>query len=176
MEEDFPDAEEYRVNGVLHRLDGPAVIWSNGMQEWWQNGMRHRTDGPAIIFASGEEQWYQNDKRHRIDGPAIKYIDSEAWYKNDKLHRLDGPAVYRINNIKGTQKYFINGKEMNGVEHAAYIRNKLKRKNNKMLLEMMKTTFLTLKQSQIDTGENDNYYQLPKSLVLSIIEKIESSS
>ena len=28
----------FDVNGQHHRLDGPAVIWADGSQEWWVNG------------------------------------------------------------------------------------------------------------------------------------------
>src|ERR1700758_1767170 len=37
-------------NGQRHREnDQPAVIYSNGAQEWWYNGQRHReNDKPAI--------------------------------------------------------------------------------------------------------------------------------
>jgi len=33
---------EYRLNGVLHRLDGPAIEWANGGKEWWVDGKLHR--------------------------------------------------------------------------------------------------------------------------------------
>ena len=62
---------------------------------WYINGLYHRVDGPAIIwyYESGkikEEHWYLNDKLHRVDGPAyLRYyesgkIEEEIWYLNDK--------------------------------------------------------------------------------------------
>lgn len=39
--------------GQLNRLHGPAVIASDGTQEWWRMGFRHRTDGPAILAPNG---------------------------------------------------------------------------------------------------------------------------
>jgi len=30
--------QEWRVNGELHRVDGPAVIRANGTQVWWVHG------------------------------------------------------------------------------------------------------------------------------------------
>lgn len=38
----------YNNNGLLHRVDGPAVEYSDGTELWFMNGLRHRTDGPAI--------------------------------------------------------------------------------------------------------------------------------
>ena len=45
----------------LHRIDGPAIIHSNGSEIWCQNGRYHREDGPAVIYADGEQQWWLND-------------------------------------------------------------------------------------------------------------------
>ena len=30
---------KYFKNGVLHRLDGPAVAYSSGLEFWWVNGV-----------------------------------------------------------------------------------------------------------------------------------------
>jgi len=30
--------QEWRVDGYLHRTDGPAVIYADGTQAWWVNG------------------------------------------------------------------------------------------------------------------------------------------
>jgi len=30
--------KEWWKDGVLHREDGPAVVWADGTQEWWVNG------------------------------------------------------------------------------------------------------------------------------------------
>ena len=38
---------EYRVNGYLHRHNGPAVIWvTSGWGDWWLFGVFHRYYGP----------------------------------------------------------------------------------------------------------------------------------
>lgn len=29
------------LNGKLHREDGPAIIWSDGLHEWWLNGSEY---------------------------------------------------------------------------------------------------------------------------------------
>jgi len=31
----------WRLDNQLHRIDGPAVIYHNGTQEWWLNGKLH---------------------------------------------------------------------------------------------------------------------------------------
>jgi len=65
----------------LHRLDGPAVEWSDGTKEWWVDGKRHRLDGPAIEDSDGTKVWYVHGERHRLDGPAAEFADgSNHWY------------------------------------------------------------------------------------------------
>ena len=53
---------EYRVNGLLHREDGPAQIWDTGTIAWCLNGRLHREDGPAVIYPNGLMEWYKNGK------------------------------------------------------------------------------------------------------------------
>ena len=50
--------KEWRVNGNLHREDGPAAEYTNGDKFWHMHSYRHRIDGPSIEFASGEKHWY----------------------------------------------------------------------------------------------------------------------
>jgi hypothetical protein len=75
-----------------------------------EDDLYHRLDGPAIEYSNGDKFWYLNGKRHRLDGPAKEYSDGDKfWYKNDKFHREDGPAIERIN---GNKYYFYNGKKI----------------------------------------------------------------
>lgn len=98
--------EEYRLNGVLHRINGPARVWPNGDGEYYQNGRLHRADGPAII-RHGRQMWMVNGILHREDGPAIDHGDGGyEYYQNHVRHRVDGPAVVRAN---GIQEFWING-------------------------------------------------------------------
>jgi hypothetical protein len=54
--------QEWRLNGVYHREDGPAIIYPDGTQKWWLNGDLHREDGPAVIYPYGTQEWYLNGK------------------------------------------------------------------------------------------------------------------
>jgi hypothetical protein len=68
--------------GRLHRDDGPAAIYPDGTQCWYQDGGLHRGDGPAIIYPDGTQYWCRNGKRHRDNGPAIIYPDgTQEWYR-----------------------------------------------------------------------------------------------
>lgn len=34
-----------------------------GRQFWYKNNKYHRTDGPARIWEDGSEEWWENDER-----------------------------------------------------------------------------------------------------------------
>ena len=48
--------------GKWHRVNGPAVIWTDGSRSWYQNDILHRTDGPAIECPGGIYSWWLNGK------------------------------------------------------------------------------------------------------------------
>ena len=54
----------WRLNGNLHRPDGPAIEDANGSKWWYLNGKYHRTDGPAVERANGHKYWYINGKEY----------------------------------------------------------------------------------------------------------------
>ena len=40
---------------LIHCNNGPAMIYADGTQMWYQHDVCHREDGPAIMFADGTE-------------------------------------------------------------------------------------------------------------------------
>jgi len=109
----------WRLNGKLHREDGPANEHADGYREWYRNGKLHREDGPAIEFGPrgyGEKRWYLNGELDRKDGPAIESGFGNKWYRKGKLHREDGPAVERVD---GTKEWYLNGNPLTDDEIAA---------------------------------------------------------
>ena len=92
---DYSIADEFGnrkwlLNGLLHRIDGPAIDCKGGKKEWWLNGLRHRTDGPAMKWSSGKQEWWFNGVLHRENGPAITYEDgSTEWWLNGKQYNED---------------------------------------------------------------------------------------
>jgi hypothetical protein len=74
----------YNEQGELHREDGPAIEYANGIKKWYLNGLLHREDGPAIEYVTGNKEWYLNGERHREDGPAREWANgNKEWYLND---------------------------------------------------------------------------------------------
>jgi len=62
MTVDESGVKKWRLNGKLHREDGPAVEYANGNKAWYLNGRYHREDGPAFENASGHKGWYLNNR------------------------------------------------------------------------------------------------------------------
>lgn len=79
----------------------------NGVMEWKLNGKLHRKDGPAFINDNiPEKAWLQHGELHRMGGPAIIGPEGEFWYQRGHFHRLGGPAVTLKD---GTKKWFLFG-------------------------------------------------------------------
>jgi hypothetical protein len=58
---EYPNGtKEWRAwNNFLHRDNFPAVIYPNGDCEWWVEGVRHRIGGPAVVI--GDKQYFFED-------------------------------------------------------------------------------------------------------------------
>jgi len=115
---------------IRHRVDGPAVEYKHGDEQWYRDGKLHREDGPAKVSTdqyldnsfhvvdhpTKTKCWCLHGKLHRTDGPAIEYYNGDkAWYLNDRLHRVDGPAL-EINN--GAKYWYLNGEFVTKQKHA----------------------------------------------------------
>ena len=58
---------KYTVDKLRHREDGPAIIWADGLQLWYQKDKLHRLDGPAVIHKNGFQEYYVNNTQQRVD-------------------------------------------------------------------------------------------------------------
>ena len=73
-----PDALIDELSAIVETTKLGAVIYRNAAGEY------HRTAGPAVVYCNGEQHWYQNGVPHREDGPAIERPDgSRVWYLNN---------------------------------------------------------------------------------------------
>jgi hypothetical protein len=93
--------KHWYLNGIKHRIDGPAMEDPAGNKWWYQDGDLHRTDGPAIHYVNGEKHWYVKGQRHREDGPAIEYEDgTKEWYLYGQEYRDIIPQYALLNYMK----------------------------------------------------------------------------
>jgi hypothetical protein len=80
--------KEWRLNGKLHRDDGPAVEYEDGINAWYQHGKLHRIGAPAAIGYNGDKLWYQHDRLHREDGAAVEKADGDKeWWLHGKKYK-----------------------------------------------------------------------------------------
>lgn len=67
------------LTGILHREDGPA--WMEGdrqIKQWWVDDRLHRLDGPAVEYLGGENEWWING----IHLSPEKERALNIWYEN----------------------------------------------------------------------------------------------
>lgn len=43
---------------IFHRENGPAFESASGTKAYYQNDKLHRLDGPAVIFSNGDEEYW----------------------------------------------------------------------------------------------------------------------
>ena len=62
------------------------IEWPDGTKHWKLNGKLHRLDGPAVERKSGTNLWFAYGNFHRVDGPALEceYSAKNAWYLGGK--------------------------------------------------------------------------------------------
>jgi len=111
----------WRLDGQLHRDNGPAVEYVDGTRHWHQHGNLHRTDGPAIDCTTGSRQWFKHGARHRDDEghsasrgakhrPAVEHDNgSREWWVNGEKHREDGPAIEQADGTKCCAATYLRG-------------------------------------------------------------------
>jgi hypothetical protein len=85
-----------------------------GATRYYLAGILHRDDGPAVVYIDGDYSYYRYGKRHREDGPAAFMNGITFYCKYGKFHRKDGPAVIRSN---GSHHYYLNGVLCNKEEY-----------------------------------------------------------
>jgi hypothetical protein len=126
QELEFPDRFEYSRRGRFHRLNGPAIEFKDGSEEWSLNGKRSREtetgfpEAAVIRVIAGQvvlQQWWLRGilTRNILDGPAIErkngtivrnaqdviidFIDegsTREWWVNGKRHNVGNPAFVVI--------------------------------------------------------------------------------
>ena len=59
-----------RSKDVPKTFSGCCFLLKVKQKRWYKNGKIHREDGPAIIHSDGSEEWCYEGKKHRIGGKA----------------------------------------------------------------------------------------------------------
>ena len=72
---------DYRIewrdeHGLLHRIGGPALEYSDGTRWWFKHGKLHRIDGPAVEHSDGSvEFWLDGIEVTSRDVGRLRFVD-----------------------------------------------------------------------------------------------------
>ena len=85
-----------------HRINGPAIKWKYGADEWFISGQHHRLNGPADECVSDYRYWLLNNNLHCIEGPAAECVpDTKEWWINGvEYTKEDYARILKIKNAK----------------------------------------------------------------------------
>ena len=67
------DPTDWRGGWVDHNDYGPATIYDTGAKAWCIDGLLHRLDGPAM-------QCYTNDHKYFVNGVQYSEIEYNFWF------------------------------------------------------------------------------------------------
>jgi len=73
---------------IRHREGGPARIFHNGCQEFWNNGVLHHIEGSAIVTPKGKKIYYLYGRR----------LTYEKWVEFKNKYFLDKPPLNSVIN------------------------------------------------------------------------------
>ena len=67
---------------IAHNPYGPAHTSKNGYKAYWIEGKIHRIDGPAVIYSDFEEQYWINHEQlskeeFELHPERLKFLDKE---------------------------------------------------------------------------------------------------
>ncbi len=121
--------ENWRVDGKLHREDGPAIreYRRNGSlkaEHWFREGNRFRVNGPGAVMyrEDGSVSWechtfrdgvWQDGQPSFIKRARDGHVTRHEWNEGNR-HRVDGPAVidYHSDGTVKRERWFIDGKRL----------------------------------------------------------------
>lgn len=52
---------------IIHREDGPAIIWDDGSKFWYYDGVNHNENGPSAIYRTGKVYWHYHGMHLEFD-------------------------------------------------------------------------------------------------------------
>lgn len=118
----------YNAEGLLHRIDGPAVEYGKAQSglanekknEWWENGEQFFPSFFLQTNLIATKRWYDNEGKCHRDGdlPAVETYDKQGnlqtqkWMFNGLNHRAGDLPSYRSYTPKGvivTESWWKNG-------------------------------------------------------------------
>ncbi len=106
----------------LHRINGPAIEYSNGDRYWFENGKRHRLDGPAIEFSSGSKEYWING-RQLSEEEFNNQRNSNLKFSNQssQLALVSHPEYYNFTQGEGVWQMNQYQKALDELQHEGHL-------------------------------------------------------
>lgn len=93
----FQWSHAWHVSAVLHRVNGPALRWQDGTDEWFEGGRRHRVGFPAVVGSDGLREWHQY---RNSSAPANRESNFYTLQSDENYYRAHGPSVLRPDGLR----------------------------------------------------------------------------
>ena len=97
----------YNSEGKLHNDNGPAVVFIDGTELYYDNGLINNLKGTAINSVDGSKIYYVKGNLHNEREPSIDELGTKYWYNNGQLNR--GDDLPAIETKDGDKFWFKNG-------------------------------------------------------------------
>ncbi len=85
--------ESWYQQGFLHRLDGPALRWQDGSQEWFVADQRHRERLPAVVGSDGLREWHFSHTSVALEDAEFDLSYYRMMFNAENFYRERGPSV-----------------------------------------------------------------------------------
>jgi hypothetical protein len=86
----------YNEEGKYHRIDGPAIEWSDGYKEWWVNGVRYTEEefNELVKMSNSNYAVYKYKCRH-----CGKVYKSATESGVNAAERILINSIYSVDNV-----------------------------------------------------------------------------
>ena len=88
---------DYDNPDYFHRLDGlPAVEFADGYKAYWENDKRHRIDGPAIVYSNGDVEYWIEGANYFYE----EWLEKVSPKKEMTIAEIESVLGYSIKIVK----------------------------------------------------------------------------
>lgn len=92
--------EHLDEHGRYHRIDGPAIVYEDGTQEFYNLDLLHNRNGAAVVYPDGRREYW-------LDGTRYDYVD---WLlRKTKRIKVDGVIFDFFKLIERIEEYTPDG-------------------------------------------------------------------
>lgn len=80
----------------FHRDDGPAQILPDGTHRWFHHGLLHRTDGPAVVYGALDAADSDASCRWYVNGHMVHTNILNHFFKDNLTPSDDELVIFKL--------------------------------------------------------------------------------